>query len=144
AARRADPLAADVAAVRYGDGTAWPVLADQWFASWAQARRVRALLDDGRRLAPTTDALQVTGTRASARFLRSQRELAGRLGIPRVGLSGEGHLFPLTRPDVVGRLVRCSWTPAGPDSASPIPPSAAGGPAAVTRWSGRRARRRAS
>ncbi|MFC8921197.1 alpha/beta fold hydrolase [Cellulosimicrobium sp. NPDC057127] len=104
-ARRADPLAAEVAAARYGDGRAWPLLADQWFASWPQSRRVRALLDDGLRLAPTTDALLVTGTRASARFLRSQRLLADRLGVPYVGLAGEGHLFPLTRPDVVGRLV---------------------------------------
>lgn len=111
AARRRDRLAAEVAAARYGDDRAWPALADQWFASWAQARRVRSLLDDGRSLAPTTDALLVTGLRASARFLRAQRELAERLDVPRVGLAGEGHLFPLTRPDVVARLVRASPAP---------------------------------
>ncbi|WP_426310794.1 alpha/beta fold hydrolase [Cellulosimicrobium sp. E-16] len=103
-ARGPDPLAADVARSRYGVRATWPMLADEWFASWAQAPRVRALVDGGRRLPPEASPLLVTGLRQSARFLHEQRELAERLGIPRVGLAGQGHLYPLTRPDVVARL----------------------------------------
>nr|WP_277818534.1 alpha/beta hydrolase [Cellulosimicrobium arenosum] len=105
-ARRPDRLPRDVAAARYGDRLGWLEIADQWSASWAQAPRVRALLDAGHRVPPTTGPLLVSGLRASARFLREQRELAERLGLPRVGLPGQGHLFPLTRPDVVGHLAR--------------------------------------
>ncbi|MBE9940176.1 hypothetical protein, partial [Cellulosimicrobium cellulans] len=90
---------------RYGSREAWTLLAHQWFASWEQAPRVRDLLDDGRRLPAGVEPLLVTGLRASARFLRAQRELSDRLGVPRVGLAGEGHLYPLTRPDAVARLV---------------------------------------
>ncbi len=103
-ARRPDRLSRDVARARYGSRDAWTTLAHQWFASWEQAPRVRALLDGGRALPTTVDPLLVTGLRASARFLRQQRELSDRLAVPRVGLAGEGHLFPLTRPDVVARL----------------------------------------
>ncbi|MGN7702692.1 alpha/beta fold hydrolase [Cellulosimicrobium sp. 22601] len=103
-ARRPDRLRPDVARARYGSREAWTTLAHQWFASWEQAPRVRALLDDGRGLPPTAEPVLVTGLRASARFLREQRELSDRLAVPRVGLAGEGHLFPLTRPDVVARL----------------------------------------
>ncbi|QJW37819.1 alpha/beta fold hydrolase [Cellulosimicrobium protaetiae] len=102
--RGPDPLAADAAGSRYGARATWPMLADEWFASWAQAPRVRALVDGGRRLPPEAHPLLVTGLRQSARFLREQRELAGQLGIPRVGIAGEGHLYPLTRPDDVARL----------------------------------------
>lgn len=105
-ARRPDPLARDVAAERYGGRPGWLEIADQWAASWAQAPRVRGLLDDGRRLPASARPLLVTGTRASARFLREQRELAERLDLPRVGVAKQGHLFPLTRPDEVARLVR--------------------------------------
>ncbi|MBN0039442.1 alpha/beta hydrolase [Cellulosimicrobium cellulans] len=102
--RRPDPLARDVARARYASPSTWTMLAREWFASWEQAPRVRALLDAGCCLPATVDALVVTGLRASARFLRQQRELSDRLAVPRVGLAGEGHLFPLTRPDVVARL----------------------------------------
>ncbi|MFB8227368.1 alpha/beta hydrolase [Cellulosimicrobium sp. NPDC055967] len=103
-ARRADPLPRDVARVRYGSASTWTMLAHEWFASWEQAPRVRALLDSGRSLSTAADPLLVTGLRGGARFLRQQRELSDRLAVPRVGLAGEGHLFPLTRPDVVARL----------------------------------------
>lgn len=103
-ARRPDPLPRDAARARYGRPSTWRMLAREWFASWEQAPRVRALLDGGRALPPTAEPLLVTGLRASARFLRQQRELSDRLAVPRVGLAGEGHLFPLTRPDVVARL----------------------------------------
>ncbi len=113
-ARRPDPLDPAVAVARYGHDDAWRAIAEQWFASWEQAPRVRALLEAGRRLAPSTDGSVVAGTRAGARFLRSRRELADRLGVPRVGLAGEGHLFPLTRPDAVARLVRARLGPPPP------------------------------
>jgi lipase len=103
-ARRPDRLSHQVSRARYGSRDAWTALAHQWFASWEQAPRVRALLDGGRALPPTAEPLLVTGLRASARFLRQQRELSDRLAVPRVGLADEGHLFPLTRPDVVARL----------------------------------------
>ncbi|XOJ24733.1 alpha/beta hydrolase [Cellulosimicrobium sp. SJTW-1] len=102
--RAPDRLPHDVARARYGSREAWTLLAHQWFASWEQAPRVRDLLDDGRRLPAGAEPLLVTGLRASARFLRAQRELSDRLGVPRVGLAGEGHLYPLTRPDAVARL----------------------------------------
>lgn len=101
-----DALAPDVAAARYGDRSGWLEIADQWTASWVQAPRVRGLLAAGAAVPPSAHPLLVTGTRAGARFLREQRETAERLHIPRVGLAGEGHLFPLTRPDVVARLAR--------------------------------------
>ncbi|MFD4990559.1 alpha/beta fold hydrolase [Cellulosimicrobium cellulans] len=102
--RRPDRLQHDVARARYRSRVAWTALAHQWFASWEQAPRVRALLDDGRTLPANAEPLLVTGLRASARFLRAQRELSDRLAVPRVGLAGEGHLFPLVRPDVVAHL----------------------------------------
>ncbi|MDF9877518.1 alpha/beta fold hydrolase [Cellulosimicrobium cellulans] len=105
-ARRPDRLTRHVSRARYGSRDAWTALAHQWFASWEQAPRVRALLDGGRALPPSVQPLLVTGLRASARFLRQQRELSARLAVPRVGLAGEGHLFPLTRPDVVAHLAR--------------------------------------
>ncbi|WP_435738455.1 alpha/beta hydrolase [Cellulosimicrobium sp. PMB13] len=105
-AHRPDDLARDVAAARYGDRAGWLDVADQWTASWEQAPRVRRLLDDGRAVPSSAHPLLITGTRASARFLREQRELAERLDLPRVGVAEEGHLFPLTRADAVGRLVR--------------------------------------
>lgn len=103
-ARRADALTRAEARERYGSSGAWRMLVQEWFASWEQAPRVRGLLETGHGPAATVDPLLVTGLRTSARFLREQRELSERLGIPRVGLAGEGHLFPLTRPDDVARL----------------------------------------
>lgn len=105
-ARRPDYLPRGDARERYGSSHAWRLLAHEWFASWEQAPRVRALLEAGPGLPTTADPLLVTGLRTSARFLREQRDLAERLGIPRVGLAHEGHLFPLTRPDAVARLVQ--------------------------------------
>ncbi|MET3973785.1 alpha/beta hydrolase [Cellulosimicrobium sp. BE325] len=102
--RAPDRLPHDLARARYGSRDAWTLLAHQWFASWEQAPRVRALLDDGHRLPAGAEPLLVAGLRASARFLRAQRELSDRLTVPRVGLAGEGHLYPLTRPDAVARL----------------------------------------
>jgi len=103
-ARRPDTLPRGVVRARYGTRDVWPMLAGEWFGSWEQAPRVRGLLDAGRRVVPAARPVLVTGLRASARFLREQRELSERLGIPRVGLAGEAHLFPMTRPDAVALL----------------------------------------
>ncbi|MBD5785330.1 alpha/beta fold hydrolase [Cellulosimicrobium terreum] len=103
-----DALPPDVAAARYGTRSGWLEIADQWFASWQQVPRVLALLESGRRVPPSARPLLVTGQRAGARFLREQRELADALGLERVGVAGQGHLFPLTRPDVVARLAHGS------------------------------------
>ncbi|MEV7963032.1 alpha/beta hydrolase [Oerskovia paurometabola] len=107
---RPDPMPDDEAARRYGTPEAWRLLVGQYEQSWSQAERVTELFAD------RSDALDLLavrpvqlvgwGTRGQGPFLREERELGARLGAQVYGLPGEGHLFPLTRPDVVAQVLR--------------------------------------
>jgi pimeloyl-ACP methyl ester carboxylesterase len=107
---RPDTLPDDEATRRYGTGDAWRLLLKQYEQSWVQAERVTRLFADG---APALDRLAVRpvqlvgwGRRGQGAFLRESREVAARLGARAYGLPGEGHLFPLTRPDAVAQVLR--------------------------------------
>jgi len=110
ATHRPDPLPDDEAVRRYGTPEAWRLLTGQYEQSWAQAERVTALFarDAGalRRLAVRPVQLVGWGRRGQGAFLRDERELGARLGAEVYGLRGEGHMFPLTRPDVVAQVLR--------------------------------------
>ena len=110
ATHRPDPLSDEEAVRRYGTPEAWRLLTGQYEQSWAQAERVTALFarDAGalRRLAVRPVQLVGLGRRGQGAFLREERELGARLGATVYGLRGEGHMFPLTRPDVVAQVLR--------------------------------------
>ncbi len=107
---RPDPMPDDEAARRYGTPEAWRLLVGQYEQSWSQAERVTELFA---RNAAALDRLPVRpvqlvgwGRRGQGPFLREERELGARLGARVYGLPGEGHMFPLTRPDVVAQVLR--------------------------------------
>ncbi len=110
ATHRPDPLPDDEAVRRYGTPEAWRLLTGQYEQSWAQAERVTELFarDAGalQRLAVRPVQLVGWGRRGQGAFLREERELGARLGARVYGLRGEGHMFPLTRPDVVAQVLR--------------------------------------
>lgn len=107
---RPDPLPAEEAARRYGTPEAWRLLMGQYEQSWAQAERVTRLFaerGDALDVMPARPTLLVGwGRRGMGAFLREERELGERLGAAVYGLPGEGHLFPLTRPDAVAQVLR--------------------------------------
>ena len=110
ATHRPDPLPDDEAVRRYGTPEAWRLLTGQYEQSWAQAERVTELFarDAGalQRLAVRPVQLVGWGRRGQGAFLREERELGARLGAKVDGLRGEGHMVPLTRPDVVAQVLR--------------------------------------
>ncbi|MHA7135492.1 alpha/beta fold hydrolase [Oerskovia turbata] len=107
---RPDPMSDDEAARRYGTPEAWRLMLDQYEQSWSQAERVTRIFAERSgaldRLAVRPVQLVGWGERGQGAFLREARELGARLGARVYGLPGEGHLFPLTRPDVVARVLR--------------------------------------
>lgn len=107
---RPDPMPDDEAARRYGTPEGWRLMVGQYEQSWAQAERVTRLFaaraDALERLAVRPVQLVGWGRRGQGPFLREARELGAHLGARVYGLPGEGHLFPLTRPDVVAQVLR--------------------------------------
>lgn len=100
-----DTLDGDEARRRLGTPEAWRFLASEWSASWAQVPRVRRMLDDGATVPATARPVHVVGLRHAGRaFLRSQGELASRVGSHRLAVADAGHLFPLVHPRTVARI----------------------------------------
>lgn len=105
-----DPMPPEEAVRRYGTPEAWRLLVGQYEQSWSQAERVTELFardaDALARLTVRPVQLVGWGRRGQGPLLREARELGARLGATVYGLPGEGHLFPLTRPDVVAQVLR--------------------------------------
>lgn len=116
---------ADVRA-RFEDRRGVLGIVDQLSQGYEQARRVRRLLTQAqteKTPAPAhTVQLVGMGNHGRRNFLREQRELGVRLGASVLGLPGESHLFPISRPEVVAEVLQ-GVVPAGsrtPHSPTPV------------------------
>ena len=105
-----DTLPINEARARYGTRENSRRLAEPLPASWVHAARVDALLDvgahkeqRGRRPAPLL--LVGAGSGKQRRFLRSQWDLGRKLHARTIMLTGQNHVFPLTRPGLVVRHI---------------------------------------
>ena len=103
-----DTLPIDEARARYGTRENSRRLAEQLSASWEHAARVDALLDADvvRRRSPAPLLLVGAGNGKQRRFLRSQWDLGRKLHARTIMLTGQNHVFPLTRPDLVVRHIQ--------------------------------------
>lgn len=112
--RRSDPLSPEEAERRYGSAEALRGLTAQWFASWDQEDRVARVFGDRDAEEPhiprapsAPRPVQMVGLRgAGRRWIDAQRRLSRRLDSSLHLLPGQGHLFPVTRPEIVQRLLR--------------------------------------
>lgn len=118
--RRPDPLTPREARQRYDSAQALRGLTAQWFASWDQEDRVARLIEGGAAADPRCPGrsaaprpVHMVGLRgASRRWVAAQRRLSRTVDSHLHLLRGRGHLFPVTSPEVVLRLLHAHGMPA--------------------------------